>query len=150
MLKLFQQIIKFSFVGAICFIIDYLIGIAILNILMVLLPKMSLEFASVVGATVGFIVSVIANYILSFKFVFERREEIDRRTEFGIFILLSIVGLLINALIMWITVGLIYRNSGFLRENFGYNMIYSIAKIVATAIVMIYNFVTRKIFLEKK
>lgn len=150
MQKLVQQLIKFGFVGAICFVIDYIIGLIVLNVLLTLLSANYFEIASVVGSAVGFTVSVIVNYILSFKFVFERKDDLDKRAEFVIFVLLSIVGLIINSLIIWIAVGPVYGNSSFLQENAGYNLVYTGAKIAATAIVMIYNFITRKIFLEKK
>ena len=142
--------VKFGFVGAVCFVIDYLIGLLVLNALMLLLSDAYFEIASIVGSVIGFIISVTVNYILSFKFVFERKQDLNKRTEFIIFVLLSIIGLLINSLIIWLAVGPIYRNSEFLQGNAGYNTIYSGAKIMATAVVMIYNFVTRKIFLEKK
>lgn len=150
MQKLIQQMIKFGFVGAICFVIDYIVGLIVLNILMALLTTDCFEMASVIGSAVGFVVSVTVNYILSFKFVFERKEDLDKRAEFVIFVLLSIVGLLINSFIIWLAVGPVYGRSNFLQENAGYNLVYTGAKIIATAIVMIYNFVTRKIFLEKK
>mgnify|MGYP002519589731 FL=1 len=54
-----------------------------------------------------------------------------------VFILLSIVGLGINELIMWI-----------MDKEFG--IYYMISKIVATIVVMCYNFITRKLFLEKR
>ena len=148
--KLMQQMIKFGLVGAICTVIDYLTGLAVLNVLMAVLSADYFEVASVVGSVVGFTVSVVVNYILSFKFVFERKDDLDRRAEFVIFVLLSVIGLLINSLIIWIAVGPIYGSSSFLQENAGYNLVYTGAKIVATAVVMVYNFVTRKIFLEKK
>ena len=150
MQKLMQQMVKFGLVGAICTVIDYLIGLAVLNVLMAVLSADYFEVASVVGSVVGFTVSVIVNYILSFKFVFERKDDLDRRAEFVIFVLLSVIGLLINSLIIWIAVGPIYGNSSFLQKNAGYSLVYTGAKIVATAVVMVYNFVTRKIFLEKK
>ena len=50
---------------------------------------------------------------------------------------LSVIGLGINELIMYVTVDLLIIN-------------YMLAKIGATAIVMVYNFITRKLFLEKK
>lgn len=150
MQKLIQQMVKFGLVGAICFVIDYLIGLVVLNVLMAVLSANHFEVASVVGSVVGFTVSVIVNYVLSFKFVFERKDDLDRRAEFVIFVLLSIIGLLVNSLIIWIAVGPIYGSSSFLQENAGYNLVYTGAKIVATAVVMVYNFVTRKIFLEKK
>lgn len=57
--------------------------------------------------------------------------------EFIIFVILSMVGLLINQIIMWFTV-----------EKA--SIYYMLGKIIATAIVMVYNFITRKIFLEDK
>ena len=90
------------------------------------------------------------NYILSFKFVFERKEDMNRKAEFVIFIILSIIGLGLNQLIIWVCVGPIYGNFAWLQKLLNYNLAYTAAKVVATAIVMVYNFVTRKIFLEKK
>ncbi len=150
MQKLIQQMVKFGLVGAICFVIDYLIGLAVLNVLMAVLSADYFEMASVACSVVGFTVSVVVNYILSFKFVFERKDNLDRRAEFVIFVVLSVIGLLINSLIIWIAVGPVYSSSSFLQENAGYNLVYTGAKVVATAVVMVYNFVTRKIFLEKK
>ena len=54
---------------------------------------------------------------------------------FIIFIVFSVLGLLLNNLIMWITVDFL-------------SIYYLLAKILATIIVMVFNFVTRKIFLE--
>ena len=102
------------------------------------------------GSALGFTVSVIINYILSFKFVFERKEDLDRRKEFVAFIILSVIGLGLNQLIIWICVGPVYGNIAFLRNILNYDLAYTGAKVIATAIVMVYNFVTRKIFLEKK
>ncbi len=46
MKKLFAQIMKFGMVGVICFVIDYLIGIAVLNIILKLGGDQYFEFAS--------------------------------------------------------------------------------------------------------
>ena len=56
--------------------------------------------------------------------------------DFVIFIILSVIGLGINSLIMYVMV-----------EKFG--VYYMFSKIVSTAVVMVYNFITRKIFVEK-
>ena len=106
--------------------------------------------AALVGSIAGFTVSVIANYILSFKFVFERKEDLNKKVEFITFVVLSLIGMLLNSFLIWIVVGPIYRGSTALQQHIGYNLIYTIAKVFATAVVMVYNFITRKIFLEKK
>lgn len=54
-----------------------------------------------------------------------------------IFVILSLIGLGINEACMWFTV-----------EMLGIH--YMISKIGATAVVMVYNFISRKMFIEKK
>ena len=52
-----------------------------------------------------------------------------------VFMVLSVIGLGINQLLMWIMVDKL-------------QIFYMISKIGATAVVMVYNFITRKVFLE--
>ena len=127
-----------------------LTGLIVLNLVMALTSSSYFEMASLVGSVAGFTVSVIANYILSFKFVFERKEDLNKKVEFITFVVLSLIGMLLNSFLIWIVVGPIYRGSTALQQHIGYNLIYTIAKVFATAVVMVYNFITRKIFLEKK
>ena len=102
MKKLIEQMLKFGVVGFVCFFIDYLIGIIVLNIILHTAGEQFFELASMTGSALGFTISVIVNYILSFKFVFERKEDMNRKAEFVIFIILSIIGLGLNQLINWI------------------------------------------------
>lgn len=150
MRKLIIQFIKFGLVGFTCFLIDYLIGLVLLNLILLVSSEAFFEEASIISSIVGFTVSVIANYYLSFKYVFERKENLNRKVEFVIFIVLSVIGLFINSFVIWVVVGPIYKANTFLRENISYNLMYTGAKIMATVIVMIYNFITRKLFLEEK
>lgn len=150
MKKLIDQIIKFSAVGFICFFIDYFTGLAVMNILLAAFGEDFYTKASVIASVCGFSVSVVFNYILSFKFVFERKEDLDRKIEFIAFVILSVIGLGLNSLLMWLAVGPVYNGIAFVRNNIGYSMMYTIAKVFATAVVMVYNFITRKIFLENK
>ncbi len=150
MKNLFKQIIKFGIVGAICFVIDYALGLAVLNIIMAVASDDYFETASVLGSVVGFTVSVIVNYFLSFRFVFIGKQNLNKKVQFIAFFVLSVIGLALNSFLIWLAVGPIYENTAFLHENIGYNLMYTGAKIFATAVVTVYNFVTRKIFLEQK
>lgn len=141
---------KFGLVGVICFFIDYFIGLIVLNVMLSLGGESIFELASMAGSALGFTISVIVNYILSFKFVFERKEEMNRKAEFVIFVILSVIGLGLNQLIIWVCVGPIYTNIAWLKQLLNYNLAFTVAKVLATGIVMIYNFITRKIFLEQK
>ena len=93
MKKLLAQIAKFGVVGVICFIIDYVVY-RIFNVVFET-TGFSNTFGQyyLISAFMGFTISVVCNYILSFKFVFERKEDMSRKKEFVIFLILSIIGL---------------------------------------------------------
>ena len=124
--KLLKQFAKFGVVGFIAFFIDYGTMIFLTEVFGV--PYLA-------STTIGFIVSVIFNYVASMRFVFTHKEEMSRRREFIIFVVLSVIGLGLNDLLMFVGVDLVHVD-------------YRITKIFATAVVMVYNFVTRKIFLD--
>lgn len=124
--KLIAQFMKFGVVGVIAFCIDY-------GLLIVLTELFGANY--LVSATISFTVSVIFNYCASMRYVFTHKEGMSRRREFIIFVVLSVIGLLINNGCMWAGVELL-------------GVHYLITKIFATAIVMVWNFVTRKIFLD--
>ena len=126
MKQLIAQFAKFGVVGVIAFVIDY--G------LMVLLTEL-FNVNYLISATISFTVSVIFNYVASMRYVFTHKEGLSRRREFVIFVVLSVIGLLINDAVMWVGVDL-------------FGISYLLVKIFATAVVMVWNFVTRKIFLD--
>ena len=134
MKKLIEQILKFGVVGVVCFLIDFLITMG-LSTLLRSVAGMPTGSAALVGAFFGFTISVIVNYLLSMKYVFVRKEDMDRKKEFIIFT---------------ISIDVLYENWTWLKNLIGPTTVTAAAKIVATAIVMVYNFITRKIFLEQK
>lgn len=143
--KLLAQIIKFGFVGVICFLIDFAISTGLVALLRGAIGE---NAAALAGGFFGFTISVVVNYILSMKYVFTRNEELGRKKEFVIFIILSIIGLGINELVIWICTK-IYNANPNLADIIDFVAWFAAAKIIATAVVMVYNFISRKIFLEK-
>lgn len=127
MRKLIEQIMKFGIVGVLCFVIDY--G------LMIFLTEV-FGISYLISSGISFSVSVIVNYKLSLKFVFKTDESRNKIIEFIIFVVLSVIGLGINQVLMWICVDKLH-------------IFYMISKIGVTAVVMVYNFITRKLILEK-
>ena len=127
MKKIIIQLIKFGIVGVIATVIDF-------GVLMFLKELMHIDVLA--ASAVAFSVSVIANYILSMLFVFESRGN-SKVKEFLVFVVLSIGGLLLNQFIMWIGTEIM-------------TAYYLWVKVFALVFVPIYNFITRKIFLEKK
>ncbi len=127
MKKLVIQLIKFGVVGVIATLID-------LGVLMFLKEVINIDV--LVASALAFTASVIVNYILSMLFVFKSDGE-SKTKEFILFVVLSLGGLGLNQLIMWVG-----------TEFF--TVYYLWVKAFAMLFVPMYNFVTRKIFLEKK
>ena len=86
------QIIKFGIVGAVAAVVDFGV-LVILNEL--------LRIGVLVSSAISFCISVAVNYILSMTFVFKSKNQ-DKIREFIIFVLLSVGGLCLNQLILWI------------------------------------------------
>lgn len=126
MKKLIAQFTKFGIVGFIAFVIDY-------GLLVFCTEILGINY--LVSATISFTASVVFNYIASMRYVFTHKEDMSRRREFVIFVVLSVIGLGINNVLMWAGVELLHVH-------------YLIVKIFATAVVMVWNFVTRKKLLD--
>ena len=90
------------------------------------------------------------NYILSVTIVFDADKGANKAVQFIVFVILSLIGLGINQLCMWggtAWLESLMEQSQALASYSQYA--YMVVKIFATAIVMVYNFITRKIFIEK-
>lgn len=127
MRKIIAQLIRFGIVGVIATVVD-------LGVLMFL--KEIVQLKVLAASAISFSVSVTVNYILSTLFVFKSNND-NKIKEFLVFVVLSAGGLLLTQLIMWIGTEVMARY-------------YLWVKIIAEIFVPIYNFVTRKIILEKK
>lgn len=124
--SLFKQILKFGVVGGLAFLIDY-------SLLFICTEYLNIYV--LYSSVISFSVSVIFNYILSTKWVFNANGNKTIK-DFIMFLILSVIGLALNQLIMFIGVEKL-------------DIYYMLVKIMSTAIVMVYNFITRKIFIEK-
>lgn len=124
--KLFVQIFKFVIVGGIATLIDWAIYYVLYNYL---------HIEPLIGNIISFSISVIYNYTASVRWVFDVNKEKSKMRMFIEFMIFSILGLLLTELLLFIGIK-------------GLNMHAMFVKIIATAIVMVFNFITRKIFLE--
>ena len=115
------EIIRFCFVGGVSFLMDYGILFALT------------EFAGVYylySSAISFSVTVVFNYWLCVIYVFKDAKKQSTRRAI-IFFGTGVVGLGLNQLCMWFFVDVA-------------GLYYMIAKIFATAIVTIWNYVTKR------
>ncbi len=141
------EIIRFVIVGVICTLVDF--GVSAL-IQYVIYP--TAEQYVILGVTItlniflaalfGFIFGVITNYILSIVMVFKNVENKKTSRSVGgflLFVLLSTIGFLINYAIKELGNLIIDMSTNFLWFVFVFG--------VATFIVLIYNYISRKLIL---
>lgn len=129
MKKLIEQILKFGVVGIIATVIDF-------GVLYVLSQPLGMD--PVISAGISFCVSLVFNYVASMRYVFTHREDMSRSREFVIFLVLSLIGLAINEAIMAAGVAVLGSSALAVMGT----------KVLATAIVMVWNFVSRKKWLD--
>ena len=123
---LLVQIFNFGIVGVISTIIDFLF---------LYIFRDCCHFPLVISNTLSFIISFLYNYWASMTFVFDVNENKNRKKNFILFLVFSVIGLGLNDFIVWIVTKKLH-------------VYYLISKVIATLFVMVFNFVTRKKFLE--
>ena len=128
MKKLFLQIFKFVIVGGLSFVLDFILYYIFTRFL---------SINEMTSQVMSFSISLVFNYMMSMKYVFVSKDSLKKHHEFMIFVTLSVLGAGLNWLLFYLMVYVLSIND-------------LITKIVVAGIVMVFNFVTRKLFLEKK
>lgn len=126
--QLIVKIVKFVIVGGIATIIS--------GVTFFLIDTFT-DIPVLISNTIAFCVSVIYNYWASCKYVFEVNKEKSAYRRFIEFMVFSIIGYGINQLLLW-------TFADYLKWN------HMLAWFIATAVVMVFNFITRQLFLEKR
>ncbi len=124
--KLFSQIFKFIIVGGLATLMDWLLYYILVNIF---------NINPLISNIISFTLPAIYNFFASIKWVFNTNENKSKKRMFIEFMIFTVIGLILSELLIFIGINLLKQNK-------------NIIKIFATGIVMIFNFVTRKIFLE--
>ena len=122
----FCEVFRFLAVGGSCFVLEY-----------VLLYTLT-EFGGLdplVSAPIAFTISLIVNYILCVTVVFHAEQQSASQMFF--FVTTSLMGLGINQLVMWVFIDLA-------------GLWYMFAKVIASAVVMIWNYFTKRYILNRK
>lgn len=116
------QFLRYIMVGGAAFLVDF-------GSLYLLTDFFGIYYLS--SAALAFILGLLANYLLSIGWVFNRRTMDNRTFEFGIFAVIGIVGLGLNEVFIWF----------FTAELSFY---YLLSKVLAAVLILFWNFFARK------
>lgn len=134
-----KEILKFAFTGGVCFVIEYAA---------LILLKELLHIPVVAATPVAFLISVVFNYLLCVKWVFDGAQEGSKKAQLG-FLITSVMGLLLNWVIMWALTSL-FGEDTLLFALFGIEIkVYMLNKVIATGLVMVWNYFTKRYVLRK-
>jgi putative flippase GtrA len=155
--QLLLEMIRFALVGGISTVVDYFIFWlfdAVLAPLM--LPtdvKIWATVSLIIATALGFCVGLIVNWLLSLKFVFravKNKEEAQSKKAFILFTVIGLFGLLWTELgVLFLVATLpefaLFGNTMFLGTTWAKWL----SKVIMTVLVMVWNYVGRKLFIFK-
>lgn len=120
--SIYIQFFRYLFVGGFAFIVDF-------SLLYFFSDFCGIYY--LISAMLSFIISLIVNYLISTYWVFNKNQMKNRLMEFTVFSLIGVVGLIFTEIILYLCTDVI-------------GLYYLISKIIATAIVMFWNFLARR------
>lgn len=122
------QLFRYLLVGGAAFAVDF-------GLLFLLTEYCGFYYQ--VSAALSFIAGLAANYLLSIKWVFNAADgRANVAAEFAMFALVGVIGLLVNALVMYL-----------LTDLCGVH--YLLSKIISTIVVFLWNFFGRRYLITK-
>lgn len=123
------QMWRYFLTGGLAFVVDFGLFAICLG---------ALGWHYLVSNLVGLVAGLVVNYWISVRWVFAacKRSVSNRTLEFSMFALIGILGVLLNQALMWLQVDFL-------------EILPMLAKFISAAIVLLWNFGIRKIFLFK-
>ncbi|HBF38492.1 MAG TPA: GtrA family protein [Firmicutes bacterium] len=118
------QFLRYVFVGGAATVIDF-------GLLYLLTEYGKIYY--LISTMISFTVSMIFNNLFSMNWVFSGRVAARKWLDFLVFTLIAVIGLGLNVLLMWIFTEPIH-------------CYYLLSKVFATALVFLWNFIARKVF----
>lgn len=117
-----SEFARYAAVGGLAFALDY-------SVLLIATALWGLPY--LISAALGFCGGLVMNYVLSVRYVFQRRRSSSGWNEFRVFTIIGVVGLTLNEAIMWA-----------LTDGVGLH--YSYSKLAAAGSIYVWNFAARK------
>lgn len=128
--SLLAQLLRYAIAGGIAFAVDFCLLWLITDIC---------HAHYLIGAFCGYTAGLIITYLLSIKWVFDERRLSNQGTEFIIFTIIGVSGLLLTQLLMYLFTEYLFGSEHYLYS-----------KLITTVIVSLFNFVMKKLILFTK
>ncbi len=136
------EIFRFAIVGLVAAVFDFAVSYIVQFIA---LADNTAMYVTIVATACGFIIGVIINYLMSTFMVYKASKSNTSKTAKGIilFLALAVVGLFIGIGIQYLLYDYLFLVVGITFFS------YPIDFVIRTLVVMVYNYITRKLFIYK-
>lgn len=134
------EVIRFALTGGVCFLVE-------LAVLILLKGKLGID--TLIATPIAFLVSVILNYLLCVIWVFRGAKNRGTGAKAG-FLVTSLVGLGLNELLMLLFRMILGEDAVILTIGSRTINMYVLNKCLATLIVMIWNYFSKRAVLYRK
>ncbi len=132
------EVMRFAISGGVCFLIEW-------ALLWLLREKLGVD--TLIATPLAFIASVIVNYLLCMHWVFKGTKDGGDAARLG-FLITSLMGLGLNELLM-LLFRVIFGEDQVLMTVAGFDLkMFMVNKALATLLVMIWNYFTKKAVLQ--
>jgi len=126
------EFLRYVLVGGIAFVADF--GTLVLSQELYL---KHFDFGVYLATVLGFVVGLVVNYVLSLLFVFTQAKDVGKGRSVGAFLVFAVIGLL----------GLLWTEIGMWLGIEILGLHYMIVKVVVTGLVLMWNYLGRKILI---
>ena len=126
--NIYLQFFRYIFVGGTAFVVDFFFLYFFSDIC---------GIYYLISGVLSFVISVLVNYIMSTKWVFNQDSINSRVIEFNLFLLISTIGLIFTEILLY-----------FFTDIIG--LYYLVSKIIAAIIVLFWNFIARRVMFYGK
>ena len=153
--QLFWEIFRFLLVGGTATIVDYIVFWLFDGVLFPLVSDAAwwTTVSLILATAFGFCVGLIVNWVLSVKFVFRAvrdQEEASSKKSFMLFTIIGVIGLVITEVGILLLVAILPEFPLFgTTDLLGTSWAKWLAKVVMTCVVLVFNYVGRKVFIFK-
>ena len=139
---LFWEIFRFVIVGLVAACFDFLVCYLFQ---FVIFKGNNNGYVTIVSTIFGFTIGVVINYLLSTYMVYKKNGNKNVKSLKGIiiFLVLAVIGLLLGMLLQFILYDVLFIKKGVMFFT------YPVDFVIRTLIVMIYNYISRKLILYK-
>ncbi len=134
------EVIRFALTGGVCFVVE-------LAILILLKGRFGVD--TLIATPIAFLISVILNYLLCVVWVFRGAKNQGAGAKAG-FLITSVIGLGLNELLMFLFRLILGEDAVILTLGGKTINMYVLNKCMATLIVMIWNYFSKRAVLYRK